>query len=148
MSRGSRWVLACFALIFGAIFIYSERVAPSKSSVMAYGAAAFCGLIAVACFTRTRRGPAVRIIGLTVFLAYVSYLVYELIREPAKPYPGMTEPHWLNAIIGLVVFGLPGLYVTVRGNYPTWGQGAKAFNGEMDSPSHGESHHENGPNSG
>jgi len=82
----------------------------------------------------------VRIIGFTVFLAYVSYLIFELFREPAKPYANRSEPHWLNAIAGLVVFGLPGLYVAVRGRYPEWGKGAKAFDGESDSPSDEESH--------
>jgi peptidoglycan/LPS O-acetylase OafA/YrhL len=135
MSRPSRWVLGCFALLFAAIFIYSEHLEPSNNSPLVYGVAAFSGLIAVACFTQKWRGLAVRVIGFTVFLAYVSYLVFELVREPAKPYAGETEPHWLNAIIGLVVFGLPGLYVTARGKYPAWGNGAKAFNGEMDSPS-------------
>jgi hypothetical protein len=146
MSRSSRWVLGCFALLFAGIFIYADRITPSENSLLLYGPVAFCGLIAVACFTRTWRGPAVRIIGFAVFIAYVSYLVYELIREPAKPYAGMSEPHWLNAIIGLVAFGLPGLYVTVRGKYPTWGQGAEAFKSEMDS-SQEESHHENDRNS-
>jgi hypothetical protein len=34
----------------------------------------------------------------------------------------------LNAMLGLNVFGMPGLYVAVRGKYPRWGKGAKAFN--------------------
>jgi hypothetical protein len=147
MSRGSRSVLGCFALLFAAIFAYSEQLAPSKAPLLVYGLAAFCGLIGVACFSRTWRGPAVRIIGFTVFLAYASYLVYELVREPAKPYANRSEPHWLNAIEGLVVFGLPGLYVAVRGKYPKWGKGAKAFTGETDSPPDEESHHESGHNS-
>lgn len=129
-------MLGSFALLFAAIFVYSEQLAPSKAPFLTYGLAAFCVLIAVACFSRTRRGPAVRIIGLVVFLAYVSYLVYELLAEPTKPYTDRSEPHWLNAIMGLIVFGLPGLYVAVRGIYPAWGKGAKAFNGEMVSPSH------------
>jgi hypothetical protein len=79
-----------------------------------------------------------------VFLACLSYLIYELVWKPTKPYAVRSEPHWLNAIMGLVVFGLPGLYVAVRGKYPKWGKGAKAFTGEMDSPSDEESHHESG----
>jgi hypothetical protein len=61
------------------------------------------------------------------FFATVSYFVYELLNEPTKPYTGRSEPHWLNAIQALIVFGLPGLYVAVRGEYPKWGKGAEVF---------------------
>jgi hypothetical protein len=130
MSRAARWTLGSFALLFAAIFIYSEQLSPSKAPLLLYVLAGFCLLIAVACFGKRWRGPAVRIIGFMVFLAYFSYLAYEVIREPAKPYTGSSEPHWVNAIHGLFLFGLPGLYVALRGKYPKWGKGAKAFNGE------------------
>jgi hypothetical protein len=128
MSRGARWTLGSFALLFAAIFVYSEQNAPSKAPLLVYVLAGFCVLIAVACFSRALRGPAVRIIGFMVFLAYAAYLAYELLREPAKSYQGRAEPHWLNALLGLIVFGLPGLYVAIRGKYPKWGKGAEAFN--------------------
>lgn len=86
MSRGARWILGSFALLFAAICVYSEQTAPSRAPLLVYVLAGFCGLIAVACFSRAWRGPAVRIIGFMVFFAYASYLVYELLREPAKPY--------------------------------------------------------------
>lgn len=143
-SGGARRILGSFALLFAAIFVYSEQLAPSKAPVLAYGLAAFCGLIALACFSRIWRGPAVRIIGLIVFLAYVSYLAYELLREPAKPYAGRSEPHWLNATMGLILFGLPGLYVAVRGKYPAWGRGAKAFHSEIVSRPGEESRQDDG----
>jgi hypothetical protein len=129
MSRSARWVLGCFALLFAALFIYSEQLSPSKAPWFVYGLAGFCGLMAVGCFSQRWRGPAIRIIGFVVFLAYALYLGYELVREPGKAYVSRAEPHWMNAIMGLIVFGLPGLYVAVRGKYPKWGKGAKAFRG-------------------
>ena len=119
--------IGLFALLFAGILVYSERLAPSRAPLLVYVLAGFCGLVALACFSRTWRGLAIRIIGFTVFLAYASYLVYELFWEPAKPYTGRSEPHWLNATFGLMIFGLPGLYVALAGKYPRWGKGAKAF---------------------
>jgi hypothetical protein len=139
IGRGARLTLGSFALLFAAIFVYSEQNAPSSAPLLVYVLAGFCMLITVACFSRTLRGPAVRIIGFMVFLAYAAYLAYELLREPAKPYGGRSEPHWLNAMLGLIVFGLPGLYVAVRGKYPKWGKGAKAFNSRTVSPADQES---------
>jgi hypothetical protein len=127
MSRGARWILGTFAVIFAVILYYSEFTVPSKAPVIAYAIVAFCLLIAVACFSQSLRGPAVRVIGSMVFLATASYLVFELLNEPTKRYAGRSEPHWLNAVLAIVVFGLPGLYVAVRGSYPKWGRGASVF---------------------
>lgn len=121
MSLSARWILGLFALLFAAILIYSEQLAPSRVPWLVYVLAAFCGLIALACFSRTWRGAAIRIIGFMVFLAYASYVVHELFWERAKPYTGRSEPHWLNAILGLIVYGLPGLYFAVGGL--KWGKG-------------------------
>jgi hypothetical protein len=126
-SRGTRWVLGSFALLFAIIFVYSEQLAPSRAPLAVYVLAGFCGLMALACFAPKWSGPVVRILGLAVFLAFASYLVHELLREPAKPYAGRSEPHWFNAILWLIVFGMPGLYVALRGKYPRLGKGAKAF---------------------
>jgi hypothetical protein len=130
MSRGARWTLGSFALLFAAMINWSEHNTPSRAPLISYSVLAFCVFIAVACFSRSWRGPAVRVIGITVFLAYVAYLVNELLREPTKAYAGESAPHWLNATRGLIEFGLPGLYVAARGKYPKWGKGAVVFRGE------------------
>ncbi len=127
MSRPARWILGAFAAFFAAVFLLSERTAPSRAPVLGYSFVGFCILIAVACFSRAWRGLTVRIIGTMVFLTYVAYLTEELLSAPAEPYPGISRPHWLNAIVGLIIFGLPGLYTAVRGDYPKWGLGAQAF---------------------
>jgi hypothetical protein len=72
-----------------------------------------------------------------VFLATIAYLVDELLTEPAKKYSGHSEPHWLNAIFALIVFGLPGLSVALRGKYPSWGKGSSVFRGDATPPSSG-----------
>ncbi len=133
MSRGARWTLGSFAVLFAAILFQSERTAPSKAPLISYLVVGFCGLIAVACFGQNWRGPAIRAIGIMVFSATVAYLAYEVLKEPTKPYTGRSEPHWLNAIQALIEFGLPGLYVAVRGKYPRWGKGAAAFRGRTPS---------------
>jgi hypothetical protein len=93
--------------------------------------AGFCVLISIACFSTIARGPAIRVIGAVVFLSYVVYLVLEIRKGFWRPYEGRGSEHWVNAIWGLLVFGLPGLYVTLRGRYPVWGRGADAFLGKV-----------------
>jgi hypothetical protein len=55
MSRGLAWTLGLFALLFGAVFIYSEQIAPSRAPVVIYTLAGLCVLMAVACFRQAWR---------------------------------------------------------------------------------------------
>jgi hypothetical protein len=50
MSRGAGWTLGSFALLFAAVFAYSEHTAPSKLPLLGYLFAGICALLAVACF--------------------------------------------------------------------------------------------------
>lgn len=50
MSRGVRWTLGSFALLFAALFVYSEQIAPSRVPRLLYVFAGLCVLMAVACF--------------------------------------------------------------------------------------------------
>jgi len=54
-SRGSLWVLGSFALFFAGIFVYSEKIAPSRNSLVIYILAGLCGLMAVVCFREAWR---------------------------------------------------------------------------------------------
>jgi len=47
--------LGSFALLFAAIFIYSEQTAPSKAPLLVYLLAGLCVLMAVACFRQAWR---------------------------------------------------------------------------------------------
>jgi hypothetical protein len=131
LSRGARWTLGVFCLLFAAIFVLTTANAPNATAVIVlWLCAGFCMLISLACFSKVASGPAVRIIGTLVFLAYVAYLVGEIRKGLWRPYYGTASEHWVNAILGLIVFGLPGIYVALHGVYPRWGKGAKAFLGE------------------
>jgi hypothetical protein len=55
MSRGASWILGSFALLFAAIFVYSEQTAPSGVPWVFYVFAALCGFLAVACFRQACR---------------------------------------------------------------------------------------------
>jgi len=81
---------------------------------------------------------ALRIISAAIFLAYAFYLISELRKGIFPTYPGGSSPHWLNALEGLFVFGLPGLFLALRGIYPIWGRGAAVFRGESDAPEQDE----------
>jgi hypothetical protein len=130
MSRGARWLLGAFALIFALTFVVSAQNASANARLLLCSVMAFCLLIAVACFSARLRGVAVRVIGALVFLAYTSYLVSELIAAHHAQ-----ESHWIRAAIGLAVFGLAGLYVTIWGKYPAWGYGSKAFGAHQENES-------------
>jgi hypothetical protein len=127
MSRGARWTLGAFSLLFSWIFVISNDNSPRPA--IGWMLAAFCVLIAFACFSGTARGPAIRVIGAVVFLSYCGYLVLEIRKGLWRPYEGEGSEHWVNALRGLFVYGLPGLYVTVRGFYPPWGYGTAGFRG-------------------
>jgi hypothetical protein len=55
ISRAVLWILGSFALLFAAIFVYSEQIAPSRNSLVLYVFAGLCALMAVACFRQARR---------------------------------------------------------------------------------------------
>lgn len=50
MSRGVRWTLGSFALLFAAVFLWSEQIAHSRAPFAVYTFAALCVLMAAACF--------------------------------------------------------------------------------------------------
>jgi hypothetical protein len=127
MSRGARWTLGMFSLLFSWIFVISNGNSPRPA--IGWILAAFCILIAIACFSGTARGPAIRVIGAVVFLLYCGYLVLEMRTGFWRPYQGRGSEHWVNALWGFFVYGLPGIYVALRGFYPPWGYAAESFRG-------------------
>lgn len=54
-SPAALWILGSISLLFAAVFVYSELVAPSRISVVLYVFAGLCALMAVACFREARR---------------------------------------------------------------------------------------------
>ena len=134
MSGWAKFTIGIAALFFAWIFVISRKGSPHPGVLWVL--AGVCVLIALACFSRTARVPSLRIIGGAIFLAYVAYLIGELRKGIFRPYPGRASEHWLNALEGLYVWGLPGLYLALRGIYPSWGRAASLFRGESHSPDH------------
>ncbi len=135
MSRAARWVLGVFSAAFGLMLLLSEWTAPSQAPAVAYLMAAFCAAISIACFSAALRNPALRLIGAMVFVATASYLIDELLRAPARAYSGTSEPHWVNAVFALLVFGLPGLAIALHRTRRSRRSAPKEFRGEPVPPS-------------
>ncbi len=131
MRRGTRQTLGGCALLFAAFFLFLALRSPYKPLILLALPPFVCLLIAAACFSEVLHKPASRIIGLSVSLLCFAYLVFEIRTEPWSPYGGLGEPHWLHAALAFLVFGLPGIYVAVRGEYPAWGRSAQALCGEQ-----------------
>jgi hypothetical protein len=55
MSRNVGLVLGSFALLFAGVFVYSERMAPSRAPLVTYFLAGLCVVMAVACFRQALR---------------------------------------------------------------------------------------------
>jgi hypothetical protein len=131
MSRASRWILGNFALLFAWTFIAALPYA-LKPFVL-WLCAAFCVLIALACFSTVARGPTLRAVGAIIFAAYMFAVATKLADVLKTPFDGHFQGRWLlflEAVVeGFVVYGLPGLYVAVNGRYPRWGHAAIAFLG-------------------
>ena len=73
-----------------------------------YGFAGFCFLITIACLAQRRaREFAGSAVGACVFLAGLWYLVAMLLEGPGN-WLALDEPSALQALLFLLVFGLPG----------------------------------------
>jgi len=130
MSRWARWTIGVVVLAFGLEMIASRP--PGGASLAETGWFLFLGMIVIACFSRTGRPVAVRVIGAVVFFAYLAYFLYEFLAPIPQAYQGIAQEHWVNALLGLLLIGLPGLYVAGAGKYPHWGIHAKGFKSSDD----------------
>ncbi|MBZ5528657.1 MAG: hypothetical protein LAN71_12230 [Acidobacteriia bacterium] len=127
MRRRVRWTVGGCALLFAAFFLFLALRSPHKPLILLALPPFFCLLIAAASFSDILHKTASRIIGLAASLLSLAYLVIEIRSQPWSPYPGLGEPHWLHAALAFLVFGLPGIYVAVRGEYPAWGKAARGL---------------------
>jgi len=129
MSRTARWILGCFSLLFAAAF--AMAVSNSSEPLFLWCCAGFCLLMSLACFSTVARTPALRVIGATVFGIYAFGLLEQLAKMSRTPFDGHFHWSWLTALEGplegLITFGLPGLYVAIRGRFPSWSKFAPAF---------------------
>jgi O-antigen ligase len=121
MSRGARWTLGVFCLFFAWTFYYVGQGSPSadlRTRIASGAFAGLCLLISFTCFFRHGRSLIVRFLGGLIFLTYVAYFAHEFWFTRAKPYEDIGTPHWINALVGFFVWGLPGLYMALHGIWP------------------------------
>jgi hypothetical protein len=129
MSRPARWILGSFALLFAVAF--ATAVNNSPEPLFIWACAGFCLLISLACFSSVARTPALRVIGATVFGVYAAGIASAAARMSRAPFDSHVSWSWLaqleGPLEGLITFGLPGLYVAIRGRFPAWSKFAPAF---------------------
>jgi FtsH-binding integral membrane protein len=120
MSKGSRIAIGVVAIIAAIGFLNSAMNPASVKAapIVFYGLAAFCGVIAIACFSHKAHPVTLRIIGGTVFATFAVYAYDSIINNP-RP---------MQAICGFLVWGLPSGYLAIKGKYPDWGMGAAGIN--------------------
>jgi ABC-type Fe3+-siderophore transport system permease subunit len=121
MSIGSRIVIGVFALLCAASFFMTARD-PSGLPIGAwafYSLAAFCIVIATACFFPQTHPFTLRLIGIVIFVTYVAYV-----------WDSFHTQNLARAIQGFLFWGVPSGYLAIVGKYPSWGKGAKGLKGK------------------
>jgi hypothetical protein len=135
MSQGARITLGVAMLVLAAGFMALVPLMKDVSPQAGPGAAIcglFCGLIAVACLSTASQPITIRIIGGTVFLLSVLYIVNQVlafssIGEELGNAKVRSRPSILNSVGFMLLVGLPSGYAALKGRYPGWGRHAAAF---------------------
>jgi Ca2+/Na+ antiporter len=118
MSFGARLATAFFCVVFGIGFGFAAATWPdSRTRWMLWLIAAFCFIVVTCCFPGKHSAITNRIVGGTVFLLYVVYLIQE-IKEGQWASWSRAKPNVLNAFRGLIIWGLPAGYIMVYGRLP------------------------------
>jgi hypothetical protein len=87
---------------------------------------AFSATASLAYVFPASRPIVLRLIGDTVFLAFLIYVISMMVSGTLL---GISrgDMSLVNSIIAFLVFGLPAGYVAITGRYPRWGRHAAAF---------------------
>lgn len=115
LSPGARYTIGAVSAFFSVymVFMAGEAQAP----IVALAFAAFCAVLATACFTTGKvRNLACRTMGGVIFAVSIFYLITQLFE--GEVVAGKSHPSILNAIGFLVVFGIPGICYAIRGKFP------------------------------
>jgi hypothetical protein len=131
MSKGSRIAIGSVALLFtpvvGLMVYITWQVEPLGEVVPYLLLELFCVAIALACLVPGTQPVTVRIVAGLIFLLVAATLT-EKIR---KAWAG--EDHDLGRfLVGGAIIGLPALYMTIFGVYPTWGRHSSVFRNERE----------------
>lgn len=122
MSLGSRIAIGIVALL-SAVGFWMMALDPSglpAGASVFYGMAAFCVVIAIACFFPQSHPITLRMIGAMIFCAYIGYL-----------HTSFGTQNLSQAMMGFLVCGIPSGYLAIMGKYPSWGRGSEAFNAKQ-----------------
>ncbi|MBI3832138.1 MAG: hypothetical protein HY291_21635 [Planctomycetes bacterium] len=115
LSPGARYTIGAVAAFFSVYMVF--MASETKVPIAALAFAAFCAVLATACFTTGKiRNIACRIMGGVIFAAGVVYLISQLFE--GEVVAGKSHPSILNAIFFLAFFGIPGICYAIRGKFP------------------------------
>jgi membrane-bound ClpP family serine protease len=118
-SRFLFWALAPFLLAFAVVmaFMVSDWTSGAGAGIALLITGAM--LLVLKLYDTEQFDWAGRVVAGLVFVAYVSYLVHELATEGVPDHlprsPAEASP--VNALLGLLVIGIPGLLYAVRGRF-------------------------------
>lgn len=116
-SRVVRWTILSCTVLTGLVVLLLHDPWSWAVVVRTASIELFLLLISLAFGWPARFHWAGRVLGGILFLVYAAYLLDELIRHPESLRPGTSTSAttaW-NALRGLIVFGLPGLWYAIRG---------------------------------
>lgn len=119
MSKGTQIFLGIVFALAAAQFAYfgaTQGMYMPAGATPFYGTSAFCAVIAIACLAKASRPLTLRIIGAVISIAFVFYA-----------YDSYGGKNFVKALAGCFVFGFPGAYLAVTGNYPSWGEVGPVF---------------------
>jgi hypothetical protein len=108
MSVGSRLLLGVVTLLVGLLMVLIASPEEGAKKLFFYGFGGFCFLIALSCVTHGRARSFVgSFVGVVVCATAIWYLASMLVAGPVTS-ASLPEPSVLNAILFLLVFGVPG----------------------------------------
>ena len=116
------WILAPFLLIFMISMPFLIPVWNVSAVITMISLESLSLLVFIGLFNPEKFHFAWRGVGLIIFLAYISYAIIMLIESKgAFTIPKRrSETNVFNALLGLIVFGIPGLSYAIFGRLTFW----------------------------
>jgi hypothetical protein len=117
MSTGIRVFLAIAASLMGLVMFLHGTTAEEDKAWFSYAFGAFCMLISAAAVLRGRAAKFCgSLIGACVFIVGLVYLGHELTTGPVSS-GSRRQPSIVNAVLFLLVFGVPGLLYAIKSRF-------------------------------
>ena len=125
------WALTPFLLFFVLAMPVFARPNNATGIAILVGVELTGGLMLLGLYDPMRFWWTWRGVGGMVFVAYVCYVVAMLVDRKWQIPARKAESTLLNAIIGLVTFGVPGLWWALYGRFPQAFQSVNAYDEEF-----------------